>query len=259
MSETLTRPPKRIFVIGPMARDVMDSDGIPLAAHIPNIVEATRLVLQKLEHLFIAPRQRSYYNPITRHFSGVDLVNVAAATGIATANFYNFTKWVLREGGVFRRNPELEDIVLIRPRRILNVVRVIGMLQREFKQPRQHPDGTPVLDRDGNPIEDIPEMVVHHEGHPRGKYFVRRVGNHLLDYPTPISSLSVSRQFLAMGDYVKEFSLGAGDIDLVPFEQRLIDIYFQTLEDLARNTPFGCDWGRVRVLSVEDSIEYLRR
>ncbi|HQO49218.1 MAG TPA: hypothetical protein PK939_02235, partial [Bacteroidales bacterium] len=64
----------------------MDSDGIPLTAHIPNIVEATRLVLQKLEHLFIAPRQRSYYNPITRHFSGVDLVNVAAATGIATAN-----------------------------------------------------------------------------------------------------------------------------------------------------------------------------
>ena len=151
MSETLTRPPKRIFVIGPMARDVMDSDGIPPAAHIPNIVEATRLVLQKLEHLFIAPRQRSYYNPITRHFSGVDLVNVAAATGIATANFYNFTKWVLREGGVFRRNPELEDIVLIRPRRILDVDRVIGMLQREFKQPRQHPDGTPVLDRDGNP------------------------------------------------------------------------------------------------------------
>ena len=188
MSETLTRPPKRIFVIGPMARDVMDSDGIPLTAHIPNIVEATRLVLQKLEHLFIAPRQRSYYNPITRHFSGVDLVNVAAATGIATANFYNFTKWVLREGGVFRRNPELEDIVLIRPRRILDVDRVIGMLQREFKQPRQHPDGTPVLDRDGNPIEDIPEMVVHHEGHPRGKYFVRRVGNHLLDYPTPIST-----------------------------------------------------------------------
>ena len=88
-------------------------------------------------------------------------------------------------------------------------------------------------------------MVVHHEGHPRGKYFVRRVGNHLLDYPTPISSLSVSRQFLAMGDYVKEFSVSAGDIDLAPFEQRLIDIYIQTLEDLARNTPFGCDWGRV--------------
>ena len=102
-------------------------------------------------------------------------------------------------------------------------------------------------------------MVVHHEGHPRGKYFVRRVGNHLLDYPTPISSLSVSRQFLAMGDYVKEFSVSAGDIDLAPFEQRLIDIYFQTLEDLARNTPFGCDWGRVKVLSVEETIEYLRR
>ena len=49
MSETLTRPPKRIFIIGPMTQGVADADGIPLAAHIPNIAEATRQVLAKLE------------------------------------------------------------------------------------------------------------------------------------------------------------------------------------------------------------------
>lgn len=36
MNETLTRPPKRIFIIGPMTQGVADADGIPLAAaHIP--------------------------------------------------------------------------------------------------------------------------------------------------------------------------------------------------------------------------------
>ena len=364
MSETLTRPPKRIFIIGPMTQGAQDSDGIALAAHIPNIATATRQVLERLErklgarmpgwqvntpenspndiprevfshmmhtdfaiadistqspnvfyelailhaigvrviilgepafylnqfnciaprdfsvealhdalaggsftrdgqpgqleHLFAAPRQKSYYNPITRHFGGVDLVNVAAATGIATGNFYNFTKWVLKEGGVFRQHAELEDIVLIRPERILDVDRIIGMLQREFGVAKLRPDGTPVLDRAGHPVRDIPQMTVHHEAHPRGEYTVRRVGNHLLDYPTPISSLSVSRQFLAMGEYVRDFSLSAADADLVPFERRLIDIYFQTLEDLARNTPFGCDWGRVRIMPVEEAIAYLR-
>ena len=49
MSETLTRPPKRIFIIGPMTQGAQDSDGIALAAHIPNIATATRQVLERLE------------------------------------------------------------------------------------------------------------------------------------------------------------------------------------------------------------------
>ena len=51
-----------------------------------------------LEQLITVSRSRVFWNPITQHFGGVDMVNVAAATGVATGNFYNFTRWVLMDG-----------------------------------------------------------------------------------------------------------------------------------------------------------------
>lgn len=211
----------------------------------------------QLEQLMVAPREQRFMNPITEYFGGVDLINVAASTGVATGNFYNFTRYVLKEGGVFFDEPDLIDLVLIRPARIRDVDRSIGLLQRKFGLPKLDHAGRPLLRSDGAPITDLPELVVDDKEHPRKKYFVKRVGNHLVDYPTPISSLSVSRQFIQMGEFIRQYSKGVSDADFPGFEARLIDVYFETLRDLANSPANNCDWGRVKILSVEDALDYL--
>lgn len=213
------------------------------------------------EQLLFSSHLKTHWNPITTHFDGVPLVNVAAATGIATGNFYNFTSWVLREGGIFRDKPEFEDIVLIKPSRIKDVDRAVGRLQQKFGKQKTRKEGDEikkVFKEDGSPDLELPDLMFPEKDHPRGKYFVKYVGKHLVDYPTPISSLSVSRQFREFGRYIQENSDGLDDTEFPPFEQRLIDIYFKTLEDLAsRDVTAKCDWGRVKILSVEEALDYL--
>ncbi|MCF6446047.1 hypothetical protein [Nereida sp. MMG025] len=178
------------------------------------------------------------------------MVNVAAATGVATGNFYNFTRWVLREGGIFEQRPEFEDVVLIRPERIRGASRAMGPLQERFGV-EQKADGEVVR-------KELPDVMFPEPNHPRKKYFVKYVGKHLVDYPTPISSLSVSRQYLEFSRYVQESSEGFEDADFPSYEDRLIDIYFKTLEDLAkRDLITDCDWGRVKIMGVEEALEYL--
>lgn len=210
-----------------------------------------------LEQLLTVGQAKTFWNPITKHFGGVHMINVAAATGVATGNFYNFTGWVLREGGIFRQIPELIDLVLIRPGRIKDVDRAVGLLDKKFEVPKRDKDKKSMTDKDGNPIKAVPEEEFIEPGHPRGKYFVKRVGNHLVDYPTPISSLQSSRQYREIGRFLQDHSDGLDDTLLPPFEKRMIDIYFDTLRDLATSGYNNCDWGRVKILTIEDALEYL--
>ncbi len=364
MSESIITPPKRIFVIGPMTTDQNDPQGMSYSQHIPNIVEATRNILQRLEEklgrdfprwqvvdppnrpsgiprdvfshimhcnfaiadisnaspnviyevamlhangtpvillgdpifylnqqncipcadfevstieaalagesfddnarkgqletLMTAPPREDFRNPITEFFEGVHLVNVAAAAGVATGNFYNFTSYVLKRGGIFKKNPQLKKLVLIRPDRIGDVDRCVGLLEEAFAEPIiDRETKEPVTDRDGNVLKSLPKIWQDDETHPRGAYFAYQVGDNLVDYPTPISSLEVSKQYLAMGDYVEKNSTGFSAEETDAFEKRLIDIYFDTLRDLARRHPLGCDWGRVEILSIDEAIAFL--
>jgi hypothetical protein len=210
-----------------------------------------------LERLVTSPVDRKSLNPITQHFGGVDMVNVAAATGAATGQFYNFLQYVIKDGGIFQARPEIKDIVLIKPERIKDVSRVVGLLEMRFREPKIDDDGKEVLRKDGSKVLAVPEVEQIDESHPRGKYFVRRVGCHLVDYPTPISSLAVSKQYIDYGNFLRDYSDGFDDDKLPPFEKKLISIYFRTLENLSNSPANSCDWGRVKVLPIEQALEHL--
>jgi hypothetical protein len=213
-----------------------------------------------LEQLVTAPPEEKFKNPITQHFGGVDMVNVAAATGVATGQFYNFLRYVIQDGGIFSRYPELIDIVLIKPGRIKDVDRVIGLLDQKFGEPKTDFNGNVILDK-GLPKLEVRSKWEPEETHPRKSILVKRIGNHLVDYPTPISSLSVSRQFLEFDRFLREFSKAKGysDEKVSPFDSKIIRIYFDTLRELSDNPANTCDWGRVEVLTVEEALEHLAR
>ena len=203
-----------------------------------------------LEHILTAHPEREYWNPITQHFDGVPLVNVAAATGIATGQHYNFLKWVLEDGGIFADHKrDVEKIILLRPDRIKNVDEIKKKLIQRF--------GVDSTDRQGNVTRDLPGFFYKVKGHPRGGYFVYQVGRFLIDYPTPISSLSVSRQYVDMMNYVKQRLSNEDELELPPLEERLIRIYFQTLENLAKSPQNSCDWDRVLVLPLKRALQIL--
>lgn len=210
----------------------------------------------QLEQLITSSPQRRFSNPITQFFGGVDMINVAAATGVATGQFYNFLRWVIKDGGIFQRDPSLKDIVLIRPERIKDVNRVTGLLEQRFRAPKRDKDNNLILE-DGKPKLEVPEIVVPEPDHPRDKYFVKRIGSHLVDYPTPISSLSVSKQYRQFGDFLQEIGKPYEDDLLPPFERRLIGIYFDTLRELSESPANDCDWGYVKVMSIEQALDYL--
>lgn len=212
----------------------------------------------QLEQVVLAPRQRKFHNPITEYFGGVDLINVASAAGVATGNFYNFTRWVLKSGGIFRSRPDLLDLVLIKPSRIRGIDSDIGRLEAKFGEVVER-DGKVQLDSAGAPLRKIPELTVYDAQHPRDKYFVKCVGLHLVDYPTPISSLAISRQYVEMANFVQQHSQRFDDSELRPFEERIVNVYFDTLRDLATSPMNDCDWGRVKILTVDEALDYLAR
>lgn len=221
----------------------------------------------QLEKVLLTPREFQALNPITKHFNGVHLINVAAATGLATGQFFNFLQYVLKPGGVFRHPPIIDDkprrfqgIILVRPSGVEAVDDDIADLESTFGEPVMF-KGEPVLDKEKRPKIELPDFKFLDERHPRGGYFVRYVKDWLLDYPTPINSLRVSRQYLDMIDYVKTESptLKRGPIteEQANFEKRLIDIYFDTLERLASSPENDAQWGKVRVLTAAQIIEEL--
>ena len=371
MNGTISTPPKRVFIIGPMSTSDNDPQGLPLSQHIPNIARATRMVLNRLgqelgaampecmvieppnyvtdipeavfshimhcdlaiadistgspnvlyelallhangvpviligeppfyltqmvglivedfqsetlfaalaggsfdeidlekgdervpgqiERLILKPSAQQTMNPFSRHFGGVHLVNVAAATGVATGYYYNFIRWVLREGTIFYDRPEFEDLVIIRPRRISEVNHAMDALRRDFGEPRTDRDGNPEVNEDGSPQYELPGLTYLMRGHARHIFF-RRVGKHIVDYPTPISSLTVSRQHRQMMEYARIRSREEGkELDplLSDFEERMIGIFFETLEQLVNDPASGCDHTRMKIMSADQAREY---
>lgn len=203
-----------------------------------------------LEDLILAPAMERHWNPITEYFNGVSMVNVAAATGLATGQHYNFIRWLINGAVVIgSADTGIDRLILVRPDRIAQVDDSKKRLVEAYRAV------TPTAPGERPP--NIPYVAYPVPGHPRGEVGVTTWGKFLVDYPTPITSLEVSRQYKAIMDYLKKETRGEEEIELPAFEARLIDIYFHTLEDLARETA-GLDWGKVAVLSVEEAIQVLR-
>lgn len=197
-------------------------------------------------------------NPITEFFHGVHFLNVAATAGIAAGNFYNFIWHVLREGGIFKSNPDLKKLLLIRPENIKAVTECRNKLEHEFGQVILDQDsGEPVVGDNGEQKKNLPVIRHKDEMHPRGEYFAHRIGNYLVDYPAPILSLSVSKQYKAMNNYYKNYPSEIRNNELIKSEKRLIKIYFDTLEMMAHDETH-CDWDRVKIVSVEEAIKLAR-
>lgn len=200
--------------------------------------------LGQLGALLTRPSRGQRNNPITKYFKGVSFVNVAAATGVATGYYINFVQWVLRTGNIFRDYPDCAHLVIVRPERLSSLDRDIGRLEAAFK-----------LETSKTPLE---RLEYEHRGHPRDGYNIRRIGSIFLDYPSPISTLTASRQYDRMKDFLKDDEGGldrdAFERELAGLEQRIIDAFFGTLEDLAHNATDNVDFGRLRALSVDEII-----
>ncbi|MEM9128447.1 MAG: hypothetical protein AAGA97_01845, partial [Pseudomonadota bacterium] len=118
----------------------------------------------QLEKVLHTPKEFQASNPITKHFNGVHLINVAAATGLATGQFFNFLQYVLKPGGIFRHPPEIdkkliefEGLILVRPSGVQTVDMDIARLEREFGEPVFH-DGQAVLDEQKRQKIQIPDF-----------------------------------------------------------------------------------------------------
>tara|TARA_R110000751_G_scaffold155100_5_gene260247 strand:+ start:4537 stop:5646 length:1110 start_codon:yes stop_codon:yes gene_type:complete len=208
----------------------------------------------------IRRRRDTASNPISTHFNGIHLVNVAAATGLATGQFFNFLQYVLDPGKAFRQHAgRFEKIIVVRPERVGTVESEIGVLEAVFREPVIDKETKlPKLKKDGSPELALPSFWQDDSHHPRDGYFVRHIADVFLDFATPIASLRVSKQYLEMVDYVKRSALDLGpeqvDRDLYAFEQKLIDIYFHTLDALAASEANRCDPTRLLVLTASEII-----
>lgn len=216
--------------------------------------------------IILSPRRSDRTNPITDHFKGVHLVNVASATGLATGQWFNFLSYILDRRGIFssREHRNLKGIVLIRPDRIDEARLAQRAIEDAFEEPKRGPDGEIKLGLDGKPVMWIPEIVRQEPAHMRSKIFVKHVGDWLIDYPTPILSLKVSKQYEEILNFVRDQPQTDGivspdDLAIAPFEASLIDVYFETLSNLA-HTPGGhYDWHWVKIMRLDEAIKFLRK
>ncbi|AXI47839.1 hypothetical protein C1J03_18575 [Sulfitobacter sp. SK012] len=254
--DTEDKQPKNVFYTVQSNLTVVD-DYSEAAIERALITPAGTGAQPVLEQLAFAQRNVHRSNPISNYFGGVHLINVASTTGLATGQFYNFLQWALREGGIFQDFPELEGLIILRPARVSEVDRATGTLIQRFGDEITDNDDNPVMDDLGRSKKEIKRQFYPHKGHPRGGYFFQRIGNYLIDYPTPISSLSVSQQYRAAADYVRDYAEVDDDDGIAPIEARLIEIYFETLRRLANDPANGCSFQNVRILTLEEAIAVL--
>jgi hypothetical protein len=152
-------------------------------------------------------------NPITQFYNSA-LVDISAATGVAVGFFENFAHHVLVQGGVLSENPEIKELVMIRPERINDFQRdnsrVNAWLQQAARRTLKAPP------------------------HPRGEVTARVLGNAIVDFPTPLYALDSAPRYRKLRDRMRNMTASATRIDemLAKFEAGLIDSYFRMVENL---------------------------
>jgi hypothetical protein len=152
-------------------------------------------------------------NPITQFYNSA-LVDISAATGVAVGFFENFAHHVLVQGGVLTENPEIKELVMIRPERIndfqLDNSRVNARLQQAVRRTLKAPP------------------------HPRGEVTARVLGNSIVDFPTPLYALDSAPRYRKLRDRMRNMTASSARINemLAKFEAGLVDSYFRMVENL---------------------------
>ncbi len=195
-------------------------------------------------------------NPISEFLNKIPLVHYSAVSGIATGQYHNFLRWVL-ERGFFKENPQFKKLILVRPSRVKSIVDDIVKLEEVFGKVVEERDGSPKI-KDGRVVKELPTFTHYDRRHPRDRIFIRRIEDHLIDYPTPISSVSISQQYLEAASYYQENSVeleGASfDAESEAYEQNLIETYISLLRRHIE-TSADCDPRRFEVLTVDEIIK----
>lgn len=171
-------------------------------------------------------------NPITR-FYGTALVDMAASTGLATGQFYNFIRYLLMDGSVLTYT-DLEELVIVRPSSIQQASDTNAKVRHALPDIRQDEFRTSL--------------------HPRGKIFFERVGRFIYDYPTPLEALTISPRYRRVLELIQRGEDPEDSPLIRKIEDRMIDTYFRTLRQLSIREA-GTNPRKLKFMTAEEFID----
>jgi hypothetical protein len=152
-------------------------------------------------------------NPITQFYNAA-LVDISAATGVAVGFFENFAHHVLVQGGVLDQHAEIKELVMIKPERI-----------NDFQSDNA---------RVGALLQSAERRTLKAPSHPRKEVTARVLGDAIVDFPTPLYALDSAPRYRKLRARMRAMGADPARVDdiLAKFEGKLIDSYFQMVENL---------------------------
>ena len=177
-------------------------------------------------------------------FYGLPLLDVSATTGLATGYFHNFLRHQLQpRAKVFVDLPELEAIVIVMPRNLVEVGSLKDVLEQRAK--------TAGIAYEEVRRADGGNFVVSNQV--RGRVLLDKIGRYLVDIPAPLSAQMSSprRDKLLRDQNAAPASMQAEfNLRLERLEQAMIDRWFYTVRNLV--TRDGLRNDRLLFLSVDE-------
>ncbi|MEP1535129.1 MAG: hypothetical protein ABJX35_01660 [Hyphomicrobiales bacterium] len=159
-------------------------------------------------------RQDYTLNKISEYYRGVPLVDIRALTGIATSYYANFLRHVLHPFGPLASDHTLDRLVVLTPSMIIDN------------------NGATVKSRLKAELGDRLELLEFQSVFSRASR-ADRIGNTILDYPTPIDSLSQSLQFQRVADRLTLADPdGKGAEAFARYQQRMISTFCDIVNNL---------------------------
>ncbi|MGA9547548.1 MAG: STING domain-containing protein [Rhodomicrobium sp.] len=152
-------------------------------------------------------------NPITQFYNSA-LVDISATTGVAVGFFENFAHHVLVQGGVLSENPDIKELVMIRPERINDLQRDNARVNAVMRSAERRTLKAP--------------------SHPRKEVTARVLSDAIVDFPTPLYALDSAPRYRKLRDRMRSMGAPQTRVDdmLAKFEAKLIDSYFLMVENL---------------------------
>lgn len=181
-------------------------------------VESIRAELEKPVRILTGaqsgPRHDYTRNKITEYYRGMPLADVRAITGIATSYFSNFLRHVLNPLGPMAKDHTLDKLIILIPPLIMDNfgASVKNRIRTEIGERVQRFEFESVFSR---------------------TLGADRIANAVIDYPTPIDSLSLSPQFTRTSELLKS----GGDEEFTRYQGRMIQTFCDVVTHLCRTQP----------------------